>query len=205
VEAKLRERVERQLRLTQTKAVKKKRLRKAAKEEGISPSTSSKPFDSHQTSSMPIQSLYSIKTIDVEEKCANVLIINEDVDSILSLFTSIKAPKERPPSYERISKFVYEHQRHKSREYRGESSIGVVGLMIFDVPEGLPIPGLHRANEIPSWNKLKISLDKDGRNEYPWIRSAFTFADEWVCDDGTILVFYPDSVFISNKISTWAK
>jgi len=53
--------------------VKKKGLKKAAEEEGISPSTSSKPSYSHLTSNMPTQSLYSIKIVDVEEECMDTI------------------------------------------------------------------------------------------------------------------------------------
>lgn len=46
---------------------------------------------------------------------------------------------------------------------------------------------------------------KDGLEESPWVEATFTFADEWLCDDGDVLVFYPDSKFVSREVNAWAK
>lgn len=81
----------------------------------------------------------------------------------------------------------------------------MVDLVIFDVPEGLPVPGLSTGTEIPTWNQLKLEPDEDGSMESAFIRSAFTFADEWVNNDGAVLVFYPNGKFITNEVTAWAK
>ena len=77
-------------------------------------------------------------------------------------------------------------------------------LVIFDVPENLPIPGIVPVGEVPHWNKLKMKSKGLGIHESPWIHKAFEFASTWIQDDGVVLVFFPDSSFISHKILSWA-
>jgi hypothetical protein len=52
---------------------------------------------------------------------------------------------------------------------------------------------------------LALAKDEDGLEESPWVKTAFTFADEWLCDDGAVLVFYPDSKFVSGEVNAWTK
>lgn len=194
--------------LTQAKKVKEMGLKKVAEDEGISPSGSSIPSDSiHGTSSLPSQSVYTIKTQDSAEDNAEILILNESATSILEEFLveSIAEEDKKPPLYSKILSFVQEHQGRKRRTYKGQETNECVDLIICDVPEGLPVPGFPPAKEVPIWNQLLITTDEDGNKEAKWIRHAFEFANEWLSDDGGFLVMYPDSEYITNEISAWAK
>ena len=54
-------------------------------------------------------------------------------------------------------------------------------LIIGDMPEGLPVPGLSvPATTIPKWN----AEDKD------WLQFFFEFSDGHVQDDGAVIIFY---------------
>ena len=52
---------------------------------------------------------------------------------------------------------------------------------------------------------LRLKTKSNGRQESPWIHKSFEFASTWLQDDGAVLVFYPDSRFISNEILAWAE
>lgn len=71
-----------------------KGLSKVLEDQGISPSASSKPSASQQTSVFPAYSVYSIKTLDETE--SNVEVINESAQSILSQFTELSLEDEPP-------------------------------------------------------------------------------------------------------------
>ena len=77
-------------------------------------------------------------------------------------------------------------------------------LVIFDVPKNLPVPEIVLVGEVLHWNKLKMKKKGTRRHESPWIHKAFEFASTWIQDDGAVLVFYPNSRFISNEILSWA-
>ena len=53
-------------------------------------------------------------------------------------------------------------------------------LIIFDIPENLPVPGIVIAGEILHWNKLKMKSKGTRRHELPWIHKAFEFASTWI-------------------------
>jgi hypothetical protein len=136
---------------------------------------------------------------------SNILILNTAPDVILAQFE--KLPEGQvPQAWEMISNFLKDHQGNKKREQHGVADGSpLVDLVIFDVPENLPVPGILPAGEIPHWNKLKLNTKSNGRQESPWIHRAFEFASAWLQDDGAVLVFYPDSRFISNEIMSWAE
>jgi hypothetical protein len=67
------------------------------------------------------------------------------------------------------------------------------------------VSGFNRRRDVSLWNTLALAKDEDGLEESPWIKIAFIFADEWLCDDGVVLVFYPDSKFVSGEVNAWAK
>lgn len=195
---------EKALNAAHAKVVKMKGLRKAAEESGISPSASSKPSDSLPQTSVPTQSLYSIKTIHPDDVASDVGVINDSVEAILAQYEELDGTS-KPASWVKITKFVSEHQGHKRREHKGNSdSPAVVDLLIMDVPEGLPVPGISLGKDIPLWNQLKLRTSGSGKLDSSWINAAFNFADDWVSDDGAVLVFFPDSKFITNEISSWA-
>lgn len=41
--------------------------------------------------------------------------------------------------------------------------------------------------------------------ESSWIKAHFEFAMQFLQDDGALIVFYPDSKFISNELISWAE
>ena len=69
----------------------------------------------------------------------------------------------------------------------------------------LPVSGFNGRKDVLLWNTLALAKDEDGLEESPWVKAAFIFADEWLCDDGVVLVFYPDSKFVLEKVIVWAK
>ena len=181
--------------------VKKLGLKKVLEEEGISPSASSKPTSS---TALPALSSYSIPTFDTSVDSSSVLIINQAPDVILGQFE--KLPEGQvPEAWESITEFLKLHQGEKVRLQHGVSDGSpLVDLVVFDIPENLPVPGIQPTGEVPPWNQLKIRTKSNRRQESPWIHKAFEFASTWLQDDGAVLVLYPDSKFISNEISSWA-
>ena len=54
------------------------------------------------------------------------------------------------------------------REQHGiADGLSLVDLVIFDVHENLPVPGILPAGEVLHWNKLKIRSKSSGRQESP--------------------------------------
>ena len=181
--------------------VKRWGLKKVLEEEGISPSASSKPTSS---TAMPAPSSYSIPTIDASVDSSSVLIINLAPDVILGQFE--KLPEGQvPEAWGSITEFLKLNQGEKVRLQHGVGDdTPLVDLVVFDIPENLPVPGIPPTGEVPPWNQLKIRTKSNKRQESPWIHKAFEFASTWLQDDGAVLVLYPDSRFISNEISSWA-
>jgi hypothetical protein len=58
------------------------------------------------------------------------------------------------------------------------------------------VSGFNGGRDVPLWNTLALAKDEDDFEESPWVKAAFIFADEWLCDDGVVLVFYHDSKFV---------
>jgi hypothetical protein len=83
--------------------------------------------------------------------------------------------------------------------------VTTVHLVIFYVPEGLPVSGFNGGRDVPVWNTLALAKDEDGLEESPWVKATFTFADKWLCNDGAVMVFYPYSKFVSREVNAWAK
>ena len=185
--------------------VKKLALKKVLEDEGISISGSSRP-----TSSTPVSATlgstytYSIRTFDEHVTNSEVLVVNSGPDDILGAFE--KLPKgAQPDAWLQIAEFIRSNQGCKRRNQHGQNDGSpLVDLVIFDVPENLLVRGIIPAGEVPHWNKLKMRSKGPGKHESPWIHKAFEFANTWLQDDGAVLVFFPDSRFISNEILSWA-
>ena len=47
-------------------------------------------------------------------------------------------------------------------------------------------------------------MNERGRKESPFIHSCFELVEELLCDGAPLIVFYPDSKFISNELMGWA-
>ena len=68
-------------------------------------------------------------------------------------------------------------------------------MIIFDVPQGLPIPSLSvPPNDIPAWNVY----------EHSHIESLFEFADSFLHGNGAILAFLPESPSIKMDVKSYA-
>jgi hypothetical protein len=178
--AKKHEKDERKQNLRHAKIVRQKGLKGALEDEGISPSASSKPSGSQGVTMIGSQSLYSIKTKTVNDDFPDVLLFNESADSILARFDSV-TEGDKPATWAAITSFVSEHQGNKRRHFKGSSAnVAAVDFVIFYVPEGLPVPGFNGGIDVPLWNTLALAKDEDGLEESPWVKVAFTFADEWL-------------------------
>ena len=75
--------------------------------------------------------------------------------------------------------------------------------MVIFVLEGLLVHGFNGGRDVPLWNTLSLVKDDDDLEESPWIKVAFTFVDEWLCDDGAVLVFFPDNKFVTAEVNAW--
>ena len=186
--------------------VKKLGLKKVLKDEGISIFGSSRPTSSTPISATPGSTYtYSIRTFDDHVTNSEVLVVNSGPDNILGAFEKLPEGAQ-PDAWLQISEFIRSNQGSKRRDQHGQNDRSpLVDLVIFDVPENLPVPGIIPAGEVPYWNKLKMRSKGPGRHESPWIHKAFEFASTWLQDDGAVLVFFPDSRFISNEILSWTE
>ena len=77
-------------------------------------------------------------------------------------------------------------------------------MVIIDVPEGLPVPGIHADSIVPIWNSHPTRVNDRGRKESPFIHSCFELVGELLRDGAPLIVFYPDSKFISTELMGWA-
>ena len=185
--------------------VKKLGLKKVLEDEGISISGSNRPTSSTPVSATPGSTYtYSIRTFDENVSNSEVLVVNSGLDDILGAFEKLPEGAQ-PDMWLQISEFIRSNQGSKWRDQHGQNDGSpLADLVIFDVPENLPVPGIIPAGKVPHWNKLKMRSKGPGRHESPWIHRAFEFASTWLQDDGAVLVFFPDSRFISNETLFWA-
>ena len=140
--------------------VKKLGLQKVLEDEGISPSESSKPTSN---TAMPTHSSYLIPSFDTNNGSSNILIINEGPDVILGQFEKL-TEDQVPDAWEKFFEFLKSHQGDKRREQHGiADGSPLVDLVIFDVLENLPVPGILPTGEVPHWNKLKIRSKSNRR------------------------------------------
>ena len=79
-----------------------------------------------------------------------------------------------------------QHKSEKARAFRGvQGASAGVDLMIFDVPEGLPVPMVSDpASSIPEWNKLPERF----------LETIFEFASGLVHDNGVLLLLHLDDL-----------
>lgn len=180
---------------------------------GISPSGSSMPATITPLVSQvplsvapfPSQTVYTIPCSQLDDVESGIEIINDSPSGILDLFDDVTESDE-PKIWRRMKAWIKDHQGNKIRSYAGCEADNVVDLVIFDVPEDLPVPGLGIAGEIPPWNRHPKTKPEgiDGKVESIWIKRHFEFAMQFLQDDGALIVFYPDSKFISNELLSWA-
>lgn len=64
-----------------------------------------------------------------------------------------------------------------------------VDLVIADLPEGLPVPGISNpVDSIPSWNSRHVALNT--MND-PFVSSIFSFCHKYLHDDGALIILQP--------------
>ena len=78
---------------------------------------------------------------------------------------------------------IVQQSEGRSLRFRGEPRVHpFVDLIIADIPEGLPVPGVSDPpTSIPSWN-----IDTDN-----CLQPIFDFADNHLHDDGAVILFHP--------------
>jgi hypothetical protein len=91
---------------------------------------------------------------------------------------------------------ILQHKGEKERFFRGvRSDKARVDLVIADMPEGLPVPGLSApAHTVPKWNMVHPS----------WLEAVFEFADGHLHDDGALLIIHSRSPVVKATILKYA-
>jgi hypothetical protein len=84
------------------------------------------------------------------------------------------------------------HQGARSRRHNGVANAkAILDLIIVDVPEDLPIPTMSNpADAVPLWNQRAESL----------LEAVFVFAEDYLQDDGAIIVIHPFHVDAKSTI-----
>ena len=129
----------------------------------------------------------------------------ESALSITPLFDDITSEGDRPPVWMELLQFVKAQSGSRIRRLRGEPR-DLVDMVIMDVPEGLPVPGIHSDSTVPQFIQTQhpTRVNDKGRKESPFIHSCFELVEEFLRDGVPLIVFYPDSKFISNELMGWA-
>lgn len=83
-----------------------------------------------------------------------------------------------------------QHQGTRSRRHNGVVK-ATLDLIIVDVPEDLPVPTVSEPpNVVPPWNQGADSL----------LEAVFVFADDYLQDDGAMIVIHPFQVDAKSTI-----
>ena len=113
-----------------------------APSQGLSPSASSRPSP---YVAKPSQTVYTIPVIEQVDSSLGVAVMCESTLSITPLFDDITSEGDQPPVLTKLLQFVKAHFGSRIRHLRGEPR-DLVDMVIIDVPEGLPVPGIHANN-----------------------------------------------------------
>ena len=92
---------------------------------------------------------------------------------------------------------LLQHSSGRSRMHKGSSKPHpCVDLILVDIPEGLPIPGISNpADSIPPWNEdSKI-----------WLNPIFEMADQHLQDDGAMILIHPFRVSTKSNLLGYLK
>ena len=171
-----------------------------AHSQGLSPSASSRPSP---FVAKPSQTVYTIPLVEQVDSPAGVAVMCESAFSITPLFDDITSEGDQPPVWTELLQFVKAHSGSRIRRLRGEPR-DLVDMVIMDVPEGLPVPGIHADSAVPIWNEHRTRVNERGRKESSFIHSCFELVGELLRDGAPLIVFYLDSKFISNELMAWA-
>lgn len=168
----------------------------------ISPSASSRPST---IVTKPSQTVYSIPAIEHMESTVGVKVMCQSAMSIMPLFDSIAEEGDDPALFTEMREFLKEYSGTRVRRREGKDcDLGLADMVLLDIPEDLPVPGIGAGVEVPSWNMLPTRLSEHGKVESHWIQNSFEMASFLLRDGGPFIVFYPDSKFISNELQSWA-
>ena len=167
-----------------------------APSQGLSPSASSRPSPYVVK---PSQTVYTIPVVEQVDSLLGVPVMYESTLSIKPLFDDITSEGDQPPVWTELLQFVKAHSGSRIRHLRGEPR-DLVDMVIMDMPEGLPVPGIHANSTIPIWNSHPTRVNDRGRKESPFIHSCFELVGELLRDGAPLIVFYLDSKFISNEL-----
>ena len=90
-----------------------------------------------------------------------------------------------------------QHSKDGDRLYKGRaSSQACVDLILVDMPEGLPVPGISDpATTVPEWNQCSKE----------WLEPVFDFADQHLQDDGAMIIIYPFRLTTKSNILGYCK
>lgn len=90
-----------------------------------------------------------------------------------------------------------QHIPDRDRRYKGAlNQQPCVDLMVVDMPEGLPVPGISvPATAIPHWNQ----------DSKEWLQPVFDFADQHLQDDGALIIFHPFRISTKSNILGYCK
>ena len=172
-----------------------------------SPASSVNPSSTQINMGLTQLTLYPVEVELNSEDQGDLEVIHDTHQGIFEKKDSLDGP-EKPLTMQQIDDFASKHQGRKRRRYKTTyTNPSVVDLIVLDVPEGLPVPGIGAPGFIPEWNRLEKKIpdpQKKNKMESPFIKDAFEFSETWICDDGCLLVFYPDSRFHNNEVSGWA-
>ena len=171
-----------------------------APSQGMSPSASSRPS---LFVAKPSQIIYTIPVVDQVDSSIGVAVMYESALSITPLFDDITSKGDQPPVWTELLQFVKAHSESKIQCLRREPR-DLVDMVIMDVPEGLPVFGIHADSTVPIWNEHRTHVNDRERKEPPFIHSCFELVGELLRDDAPLIVFYLDSKFISNELMGWA-
>ena len=130
--------------------MKKLGLKKVLEDKGVSISGSNRPTSSTPVSATPSSAYtYSIRTFDEHVTNSEVLVVNSGHDDILGAFEKLPEGAQ-PDAWLQIVEFIRSNQGLKRRDQHGQNDGSpFVDLVIFDVPENLPVLGTIPAGEVP--------------------------------------------------------
>ena len=147
----------------------------------------------------PSQTVYTILVVEQVDSSVGVAVMCESALSITLLFDDITSEGDQPPVLTKLLQFVKAHSGSRIRRLRGEPR-DLVDMVIINVLEGLPIPSIHADSTVPILNEHPTRVNDRERKESPFIHSCFELVGELLCDGAPLIVFYPDSKFISNEL-----
>ena len=172
-----------------------------------SPASTVNPSSTQISMGLTQLTLYPVEVELNADDHGDLEVIHDTHQGIFLQKDSLAGP-ERPLTMQQIDDFAAKHQGVKRRRFKmANSNPSVVDLVVFDIPEGLPVPGIGAPGFVPEWNRLEKRIpdpQKKNKMESPFIKDAFEFAETWICDDGCLLVFFPDSRFHNNEVLGWA-